>query len=188
MPGLAWIGCDRAPPGIVDRFGHRPVDTVTIAGARSSVLVLMSRSRHLDTRLGEELRAQLIALGLLGGARDLESAATLPTASLSSARISRAPVLGRHRRPRRIGGETVNSPGPQSRATTPPTGRSPFPGYQELGFTSRGIARGTLDRSARSNACRSRRSIVGSCVLRMKSWAHSGWLSPTSVATNRVDP
>ncbi len=40
---------------IVERFGYLQLDTVSIAGARSHALVLMSRLEHMDPRLGEEL-------------------------------------------------------------------------------------------------------------------------------------
>jgi uncharacterized protein YcaQ len=40
---------------VIDRFGYLQLDTVSIAGARSHALVLLSRLRGLDPRVGEEL-------------------------------------------------------------------------------------------------------------------------------------
>jgi len=47
----------RAALAIVDRFGYLQLDTVSVAGARSHAIVLMSRLEGVDPQLGEELLA-----------------------------------------------------------------------------------------------------------------------------------
>ena len=49
--GRAKTSCLR----IVERFGYLQLDTVSVAGARSHAIVLASRLRQLDTRIGEGL-------------------------------------------------------------------------------------------------------------------------------------
>ena len=45
----------RAAHDVIDRFGYLQLDTVSVAGARSHVLVLMSRLEGFDPELGEQL-------------------------------------------------------------------------------------------------------------------------------------
>jgi len=45
----------RAAHAVIERFGYLQLDTVSIAGARSHALVLMSRLEGLDPALGEDL-------------------------------------------------------------------------------------------------------------------------------------
>ena len=62
----AWTGLARSARGrgvraraaalaVVRRFGYLQLDTVSIAGARSHAIVLMSRVPGMNARLGEEL-------------------------------------------------------------------------------------------------------------------------------------
>jgi uncharacterized protein YcaQ len=58
LPGRAPRGRDaqrRAARTVIERFGYLQLDTVSVAGARSHTLVLMSRLEGMDPSLGEEL-------------------------------------------------------------------------------------------------------------------------------------
>ena len=44
-----------AAHAVIDRFGYLQLDTVSIAGARTHALVLLSRLEGMDPDLGEEL-------------------------------------------------------------------------------------------------------------------------------------
>jgi len=58
MPRKTSVGGRRARSAaqrVIDRFGYLQLDTVSIAGARSHVLVLLSRIDGFDPALGEEL-------------------------------------------------------------------------------------------------------------------------------------
>src|SRR5512143_3240166 len=45
----------RAVHGVIDRFGYLQLDTVSVAGARSHAIVLMSRLPRLDPERSESL-------------------------------------------------------------------------------------------------------------------------------------
>ena len=53
--GGAGLRARRAAHAVIDRFGYLQLDTVSVAGARSHALVLLSRLEGMDPALGEEL-------------------------------------------------------------------------------------------------------------------------------------